>query len=80
VPNSASKKELDIAKALEKRGYGEASNIDKSLLRPNEEIEHNNIILRNNQIQLDKMKQNTEHEASVVEELKKQNIENNRKL
>ena len=62
VPNSASKKESDIAKALEKRGYGESSNIDKSLLRTNEEIEHNNIILRNNQIQLDKMKQNTDHE------------------
>ena len=50
VPTSANKKDLDIAKALEKRGFGEASLIEKSLLRPNEEIEYNNIILMNNQI------------------------------
>lgn len=43
--NSATKKDLDIAKALEKRGYGEASFIDKALLKQNDEIEFNNITL-----------------------------------
>ena len=54
--------------------------IDKTLLQPNDEIEYNNIVLKNNQLQLEKMKQNLESEHQILDELKRQNAESNRKI
>jgi hypothetical protein len=45
--------------------------IDKTLLRPNDEIEYNNIVLRSNQEQLEKMKMNLETENQILDELKR---------